>query len=193
MRSEIWAILKPIRRLLQLLPNQTTPDNNQGIFRKPLTSAHYWYPGCHLSICSQWRTKFETIGSEMWAILKPTRRLLQLLPNLKTPDNNQGIVGKPWTSAFYWYPGFIWGFVPSEEWNSQNLDRKFGPFSSPPDAFYHHYYDYHGTRRPQMTTSPPEAFSSKTSESISLSCLFTDRIHFFPFRIIMSLCLLEGS
>ena len=29
------------RRLLQLLPNQKTPDNNQGIFGKPLTSALY--------------------------------------------------------------------------------------------------------------------------------------------------------
>ena len=86
----------------------------------------------------------------------------------------------------------IWVFVPSEERNSQKCNRKFGPFSSPPDAFYHHYYDYHRTRRPQMTTrvhleSPQQAFSSARSESISLSCLFTDRIHFFPFRIIMSL------
>jgi hypothetical protein len=132
------------------------------------------------------------MGSEIWAILKPTSRLLQLLPNQKTPDHNQGIFGKPLTSALYGYPGSHLSICFQWERNSQKCARKFGLFSCPPDAFYHHYYDYHLTRRPQMTTrvhleSPWQAFSSARSKSISLSCLFTDRIHFFPFRIIMSL------
>ena len=66
----------------------------------------------------------------------------------------------PWSALSIDTLVVIWLFVPSEERNSQKWDRKFGPFSSPPDAFY----NYYRTRRPQTTTrvsleSPWQALS----------------------------------
>ena len=101
-RSDIWAILKP-RRFLPLLLIQKTPDDNQGINRKPLTSALWWYPSFNSTTVIECATKFETMWSNIWAIIKP-RRLLQLLLNQTSPDDNQGICGQLWISVLYWYP-----------------------------------------------------------------------------------------